>query len=118
GRRKQNCAIAGNVREQSAKRDRGLARDQRYRFREANHPRRRGRHHSKTKDVDLRTGGQNTDRGARFRDRAKDQVLHFCATPAGGKFSEQQLSAIKSEVAERLAAVWEFIERDVQSRLK
>jgi phosphoglucomutase len=38
--------------------------------------------------------------------------------PDGGKFSEQQLNEIKREVAERLAAVWEFIEKDVHSRLK
>jgi phosphoglucomutase len=38
--------------------------------------------------------------------------------PDGGKFSEQQLNEIKREVAERLAAVWESIEKDVHARLK
>jgi len=38
--------------------------------------------------------------------------------PEGGKFSEQQLNKIKREVAERLSALWEFVEKDVHSRLK
>lgn len=38
--------------------------------------------------------------------------------PDGGKFTPAQLSRIKSEVGERLAAVWAFIEKDAHARLK
>jgi phosphoglucomutase len=38
--------------------------------------------------------------------------------PDGGKFSAEQLARIKGEVADRLDAVWAFIEKDAHGRLK
>ena len=38
--------------------------------------------------------------------------------PDGGKFSDQELATIKSDVARRLDQVWDFIEKDAHARLK
>ena len=38
--------------------------------------------------------------------------------PNGSKFSDEQLARIKRDVAERLEAVWTFIEKDAHGRLK
>jgi phosphoglucomutase len=48
-----------------------------YQFRDRHNSRRGRRRNSQTEDVDLRVGRRDADRGAGFRNRTEDQVLHL-----------------------------------------